>query len=354
MKVKKMVLIGLLIFISSCQSQIKEDESIQSLAEQSDLQKTIVLHELNGEQKFILVDDLVEKLNGDYKYDQIHRTLELQINEDNFYLVDGVPVLEKNGEYIASDEIHLKITNEKLFLPTQFVEVGIGATTTIVDDLLHFQWYGQTQQVFNEEVNAIQLEDLNVEQLIDHLSFLEKPIKGAEVSKIPGHLPGAPRPYRNGYHEGIDWYDYASGGGISTDTPVYAMGEGVVVRADHNFVEYHSAEEREKDLSYAAEIGETPEYIFDKLRGRQVWVQYEGGVMNRFAHLHDIPADIQVGTKVNGATIIGYVGNSGTSDSVDQNYEAGLHLHQDLFIYGELFWTYLDEGEVIEVLEQIW
>jgi murein DD-endopeptidase MepM/ murein hydrolase activator NlpD len=353
-KVLKLVFLALLFNVSGCQEQEKNISNSNKEYEEGMVELAIDITE--SEARFLL-KDLVEQVGGEYQFDPVHRTLQLSIHNDQFKLIDGVPVLEKNGEYIASEDIYLitegREGQEEIFLPVDFLEVGLDTNVVYEESNILFPSIEPTQRVGGPS-ETFQMEDLDVETMVDYLSFLEKPIKGAQVSKIPSHLPGAPRAYRNGFHEGIDWYDFASGGGISTDTPVYAMGDGVVVRVDHDYVEYASSEERKQDLDFTAQLGDTPEYIFDRLRGRQVWVQYQGGVMNRFAHLHDIPDNIQVGDRVNSETVIGYVGNSGTSDGVSQNYEAGLHLHQDLLIYGELFWKHLTQEEVLEVLERIW
>ncbi len=264
--------------------------------------------------------------------------------------------MERNGEYLPTEDIYL-ITKEEegkeeIYLTVEFLEIGLGVPVQFGDDQVVFEWYGPTEKVGGSP-ESFDFEQWTVDDMVEHLSFLEKPIKDAQVSKIISHLPGAPRAYRNGFHEGIDWYDFASGGNINTNTPVYAMGDGVVVRADHDFEEYESPKERNIDLAYTSELGETPEFIFDRLRGRQVWVQYQGGVMNRFAHLDAIPENVQVGDRVNAETIIGYVGNSGTSGAVNQDLSE-LHLHQDLLVYGELFWKPLTQDEVLEVLERIW
>ena len=182
---------------------------------------------------------------------------------------------------------------------------------------------------------------------------MNSPIENASVSTEQSHLPGAPRDYRNGEHEGIDWYDHTSEAEISRDTPILGQAEGEVVRADHDFEDYESHEERNDDLELADDIGFTPEYILDRLRGKQVWVQYEDGVMMRFAHLEEIPEDIQVGEDVDEETVIGYVGNSGTSDALDGG-DGGLHLHHDLLIYGELFWEPFTLDETAEVIHELW
>ncbi|GAE33790.1 M23 family metallopeptidase [Halalkalibacter akibai] len=354
---KYSILMGILllamfsIFYQQEASQ-KDQGQLTSMNEEN----SIILLPIKAIEKetHFLLDDFINLVGGTYDYNSVHRTLDLRVNGDTFYFVDGVPVVQKNGEYLVTDAVKMTINEqEHIYLPVSFIEVALGSPVTSQENTISFRHQEEAKQVASY-VHSIDIENWDVEKMVEYLAFLEKPIKGAEVSKIPSHLPGAPRAYRNGFHEGIDWYDFASGGGISTNTPVYAMGEGVVVRADQQYEEYASSEDRNQDLTYTAAIGETPEFIFDRLRGRQVWVQYEGGVMNRFAHLHAIPENIQVGTKVDSETVIGYVGNSGTSDAVEQNYSAGLHLHQDLLIYGELFWKYLSQEEVLEVLERIW
>ena len=260
--------------------------------------------------------------------------------------------MERNGEYLPTDEIYLLTKeDEKVYLPNTFIEQGLGLPITYSESTIEFQWRGPVEKVGGPP-EEFDFENWNVEKMVEYLSFLKKPIKGAQVSTLSGHLPGAKRAYRNGFHEGIDWYDFASGGNINIETPVYAMANGVVVRVDHDFNDYRSVIERNKDLKAAAVFGDTPEYILDRLRGRQVWVQYPNGVMNRFAHLSAIPDDIQVGDKVDAKTIIGYVGNSGTSGAIN-NDMTELHLHQDLLIYGELFWKPLNQEEVREVLVRI-
>lgn len=300
-----------------------------------------------------LVEDLFALIEGEYEYDEMHRSLTMNIDDQQYYLFEGAPVIEQNGHYLPTDEIYLIIEDDQIYLPTEFLELALGMNITFEENVVSFEWHGPTSKVsVNDRVSLDDTESWDVDKMVEYLSFLEKPIEGAQVSTIPGHLPGARRPYRNGYHEGIDWYGYASGTSITTETPLYAMAEGVVVRADHDFVEYPSAVVRNKDLDITAELQQTPEYIFDRLRGRQVWVQYEKGVMNRFAHLDSIPEDLKVGDKVSADTIIGYVGNSGTSGAVD-NDGSELHLHQDLLIYGELFWKPFTLEETKEILLRI-
>ncbi|WP_236034891.1 M23 family metallopeptidase [Alkalihalobacterium elongatum] len=345
----------LLFFIlafTGCQSGHKElGEMPQKKIEKESHVVQLPMELTNNETRFS-VEDLVTEMNGTFEYDPLHRTLHLTIDQDHFYLIDGVPVLERNGEYLASDDIYLIIDDEdQPFLPASFLEVGLEMNTTYSKDAISFEWFGPVEKVGGPP-DQFNFETWDTDQMIEYLSFLNKPIKGAQVSTIPSHLPGAKRLYRNGYHEGLDWYDFASGGDISFDTPIYGMAKGTVVRADHNYEEYPSPEVRNLDLKFTSSVGETPEYIFDKLRGKQIWVQYPKGVMVRFAHLSEIPEGIHVGQEIDENTIIGYVGNSGTSGAVNQD-RTELHLHQDLLIYGELFWKPFDQDQVLTVLKRI-
>ena len=50
--------------------------------------------------------------------------------------------------------------------------------------------------------------------------------------------------------------------------------------------------------------------------------------------------------------VIGYVGNSGTSDGVKRS-NAGMHLHLDLLIYGEWLWEGFTPAERRHILQSV-
>ncbi len=357
-----------MILLAACGTKVEEErdpkesvkdenqKQVEEIVKEKEDEESIYLKELklksiDGQQVF-LVDDLFELIDGTYQYDDLHRSVEMEIDNHIFKLVYNIAVVEHNGLYLPTNEISMVLEEEKLYLPVSFLDVALGLDVEVNERLVSFQWMEEALPVGSVREESLLDRTWTIDEMVDYLSFLQKPIEDAEVSTIPNHLPGAKRAYRNGYHEGIDWYGYATGKQISTDTPIYAMAEGVVVRADHDYEEYPSPLIRNKDLSLTAQLGETPEYIFDRLRGKQVWVQYEKGVMNRFAHLDTIPEDLKVGDKVTSETIIGYVGNSGTSGAVNQD-GTQLHLHQDLLIYGELFWKPFSLDEVKEIIVRI-
>src|SRR5439155_56006 len=108
------------------------------------------------------------------------------------------------------------------------------------------------------------------------------PIEGADVPDDPALMPGAPRDYRAGIHEGVD-FPAPSG------TPVVAAAAGRVVRVDTSFLDW-TREQQDIALDEALTLGYTPAATLDRIRGRQVWIDHGKGVVTRYAHLAAITA----------------------------------------------------------------
>ncbi|PZC50343.1 MAG: Murein DD-endopeptidase MepM [Chloroflexi bacterium] len=164
---------------------------------------------------------------------------------------------------------------------------------------------------------------------------LSMPIAGACFPDFAGQLPGAPRAYRNGIHEGVDFYPGWACASIELGTPVLAVGEGRVIRADWNY------DDLTTDAYFAMEArGFTGPDDLDTFRGRQIWVQHGDGVVARYAHLSGIAEGIAEGAPVAAGDVLGFVGESGTPGSLR---EAGseIHLHFEL----RLDDGYLGQGE---------
>ena len=140
------------------------------------------------------------------------------------------------------------------------------------------------------------------------------PIEGAMVPTDPELLPGAPRAFRGGWHEGVDFPADAG-------TEVHAVAGGTIVRIDHDFVDW-SVDEKDQALAQAVELGYTPSATLDRIRGRQVWIDHGGGVVSRYAHLSAV-ADLPVGAIVERGRVVGLVGSSGFP-------EGGPHLHLEI------------------------
>ena len=161
------------------------------------------------------------------------------------------------------------------------------------------------------------------------------PVEGATVSSRINHLPGAPRAYRNGTHEGFDFYAGSVSVPIEYGTPVRAVAPGTVIRADHDYVENDVAA-YEAIIEAARRSLNTPAELLDQLRGRQVWVEHAGGFVSRYAHLSSVADAVQVGARVAQGEVVAATGNSGTLEAA-QNTQADPHPHVEIWRDG----TYL-------------
>ena len=161
----------------------------------------------------------------------------------------------------------------------------------------------------------------------DPLLGFSMPLPGACVSAFEGHLPNAPRAYRNnGIHEGLDFYTEASCIPVDRTTPVLAAKAGVVLRADRAYVDVTPEDwARFEQASFAGEE------ILDELRGRQVWIGHGQGIVTRYAHLSAIAAPIFEGVNVWVGQVIGFVGESGQRESF-ATPGSDLHLHFEIRI----------------------
>ncbi len=158
------------------------------------------------------------------------------------------------------------------------------------------------------------------------LGFL-MPLPGACVSAFEGHLPNAPRAYRNnGIHEGLDFYTEAACVPVDRTTPVLAAKAGVVLRADRAYVDLTP-----EDWARFEQANFAGEEILDELRGRQVWIDHGQGIVTRYAHLSAIAAPIFEGVNVRAGQVIGFVGESGQRESF-ATPGSDLHLHFEIRI----------------------
>jgi hypothetical protein len=175
-----------------------------------------------------------------------------------------------------------------------------------------------------------------------------------------GVYPGARRVYRHGIHEGVDFfdrYDPRVGRDIKYGTLVRAAGPGRVLRIDHDFVEMTPQEHR-RLLDQCVRDYETSRANEDRFRGRQVWLEHEGGVVTVYAHLSEVSRHLQKGDIVAISQEIGNVGNSGTSNGVQGNRDYP-HLHFEIWMNrfdqpdGEYFGRWLSPWETRRLWEQL-
>jgi len=176
------------------------------------------------------------------------------------------------------------------------------------------------------------------------------PIAGACLPASDDLMPNAPRTYRAGTHEGVDFYSGAACAAIGKGTPVMAAKSGVVIRADWGFVEMMAGELQEL-LARSLAQGYTDAAALDRFRGRQVWIDHGGEVVTRYAHLEGISAGIAPGAVVQAGQVVGYVGNSGTPEAVTAP-GTEMHLHFEVWVGGSYLGAGLPPDQVRTLFER--
>ena len=163
------------------------------------------------------------------------------------------------------------------------------------------------------------------------------PIEGGDTPSDPDLLPGAPRDYRGGIHEGIDFP-------APNGTPVLAAASGTVVRVDVSFLDW-TREQQEIALYEALTLGYTPAATLDRIRGRQVWIDHGKGVITRYAHLSAVEP-LTVGEKIEAGTLIGEVGSSGYP-------QGGPHLHFEVRVGDDFYGDGLTGDDLVGAVSRL-
>ena len=163
------------------------------------------------------------------------------------------------------------------------------------------------------------------------------PIEGGDVPTDAELLPGAPRDYRAGIHEGIDFP-------APTGAPVLAAASGTVARVDVSFLDWNR-EQQEMALYDALTLGYTPAATLDRIRGRQVWIDHGKGVVTRYAHLSAVEP-LVVGEKIEAGTLLGQVGSSGYP-------QGGPHLHFEVRIGDDYYGDGLGGDALVRAVSRL-
>ena len=174
------------------------------------------------------------------------------------------------------------------------------------------------------------------------------PVEGACIPIDDNQMPNAPREYRKGVHEGVDFFTDFSCVDVEKGTPALAAKDGRVIRVDHLY-EPMAQSELDGLVAKVMEQGFTDAATLDRFRGRQVWIEHGDGFITRYAHLDGIPDDLLVGANVQRGDVIAFIGDSGTPESVtNPGFEN--HLHFELRIGS----SFLGEGEPPEVVRALY
>lgn len=182
------------------------------------------------------------------------------------------------------------------------------------------------------------------------VSGLSWPVAGACLPSSDDLMPGAPRPYRNGIHEGVDFYDSDNCTEMGEGTEILAAKAGTVIRADLNYEDLTPAELAELEARVANGEENDPDVI-DAFRGRQVWIDHGGGIVTRYCHLEGIADGIAVGTRVAAGELAGYMGQSGEPESITAP-GTQVHLHFEVRDGDGYFGQGLPPDEVRAIYEE--
>jgi murein DD-endopeptidase MepM/ murein hydrolase activator NlpD len=185
----------------------------------------------------------------------------------------------------------------------------------------------------------------------EDLRGFAQPLEGACLPGSDLLMPNAPREYRNGFHEGVDVYDLSACVPVGEGTPVLAMYDGVVLRADLDYVDI-TAQQVTELAERTASQGFSDEQTLDIYRGQQVWIDHGNGVVTRYAHLLTIGEGIAAGAEVARGQVIGTVGESGTPESVIAP-GTDMHLHYEVRVGDGFLGDGLGAAEVRALYERL-
>ena len=185
----------------------------------------------------------------------------------------------------------------------------------------------------------------------DDLRGFLYPVEDGCLPGYDGLMPNAPRAYRNGVHEGVDWYPGSACAVVERGTPVYAMYDGVVLRADHRYADITPEQVVELAAKTQAQGYSDPETL-DIYRGRQVWVDHGRGIVTRYAHLEGVAPGIFQGRAVERGDLLGFIGESGTPESVTAP-GTEVHLHAEVRVGESFLGADLPPAEVRALYERL-
>ena len=210
--------------------------------------------------------------------------------------------------------------NIKNYLSIMFVLSACAAPTTSIDV--------ESEQLLSKENYLFYVDEKTNLHQSELLTTIQLPSKDYVVPSILNLLPNAGREYRSGTHKGIDFSVPLSG-------PITAVYDGTVIRSNpqHSDVDIDTYN---AFLATSGELGKTPDDIYHFiLLGKSIVIDHGYSITSKFrtisvyAHLSAIAEGIVPGTKVEKGMLIGFSGNTGTSDGALRN-EKGAHLHWEM------------------------
>ena len=308
-----------------------------------------------GEDIFVLTQDISSGLTEARRYNYFEESryfrpkIEITQGRQILATADSVYILDMGGRRL----LELEHVNGRLQSLTQLPQEHPASTMTVNPQTGQLILAGQERLYFLNDssrfagINGgpqLQGPQPHDPELLANLQQKAVPIGGSGITSRDLQLPGAPRHYRLGIHEGVDFY-------WQPGTVIRAAADGVVIRANHDYTPssgqvYNALQAETESLTY------TTEEALDLYRGRQVWIEHEDGTISRNIHLSVIYPDIVEGAIVTQGQPIGEVGNSGSPASLASETEDA-HLHYELWIDGHYLGQFLRPIEVRELVQRL-
>ncbi len=164
----------------------------------------------------------------------------------------------------------------------------------------------------------------------------------------PDLLPNAPRTYRFGVHQGVDFRCFSLG-----RSAVAALdGRVVLIVGDY---QDPAPNDRDELLEIAGDLEATPPFTLLTLYGNFVVIDhgvfpYIGHVVTVYAHLHEVDPGVGVGQTIRAGQRIGDIGNRGTHAAANGDFYDDPHLHWELHINNQ----YLGAGLTAEQTREVY
>ncbi|WP_420437333.1 M23 family metallopeptidase [Candidatus Poriferisocius sp.] len=163
----------------------------------------------------------------------------------------------------------------------------------------------------------------------------------------PDLLPNAPRAYRFGIHQGVDFLCFSLG------RHAVAALDGRVVLAVGDYQD-PDPDDRDELLEVASALEATPPFTLLSLYGNYVVIDhgvvpFVGHVVTLYAHLHEVDPDIRVGETIRAGERVGEIGNRGTHAAANGDFYEDPHLHWELHIDNQFLGAGLNTEQTREV-----
>ena len=167
----------------------------------------------------------------------------------------------------------------------------------------------------------------------------------------PDLLPNAPRAYRFGIHQGVDFQCFSLG------RHAVAALDGRVVLAVGDYQD-PDPDDRDELLDVAGDLEATPPFTLLSLYGNYVVIDhgvvpFVGHVITLYAHLHEVDPDIRVGQTIRAGQRVGEIGNRGTHAAANGDFYEDPHLHWELHVDNQYLGAGLTSEQTREVYTRL-